>query len=146
MVHDQQALLSMGKHKSFADVDSQEAARRAHSLVPKLRELAGNSDSARQLTPEVLALLRETGLLRILQPKRWGGMELDFVSVFDIPEIVGRGDASTSWNVGNLSVHHWMLALYDPRAQEEVWALAQSDGNGLMQAVKTRFDSAKEIN
>ncbi len=31
-------------------------------------------------------------------------------------------------------------------AQEEVWALAQSDSDGLLQAVKTRFDSAKEIN
>jgi hypothetical protein len=31
-------------------------------------------------------------------------------------------------------------------AQEEVWALAQSDSDGLMQAVKTRFDNAQEIN
>jgi hypothetical protein len=31
-------------------------------------------------------------------------------------------------------------------AQEEVWALAQSDINGLAEAVKTRFDSAKEVN
>src|SRR5262249_44995774 len=25
------------------------------------------------------------------------------------------------WNVANLQIHHWMLALYDERAQEEVW-------------------------
>lgn len=31
-------------------------------------------------------------------------------------------------------------------AQEEVWALAQSDSDGLMQAVKTRFDNAGKIN
>ena len=107
--------------KSFADVGFEEALRRAHTLVPKLRELAPASESARQLTPEVLALLHESGMLRILQPKRWGGMELDFVSVFDIPEVVGRGDSSVAWNVGNLSIHHWMLALFDPKAQEEVW-------------------------
>ena len=99
----------------------EEALRRAHTLVPKLRELAPASEAARQLTPEVLALLHESGMLRILQPKRWGGMELDFVSVFDIPEVVGRGDSSVAWNVGNLSIHHWMLALFDPKAQEEVW-------------------------
>ena len=107
--------------KSFADVGFEEALRRAHTLVPKLRELAPASEAARQLTPEVLALLHESGMLRILQPKRWGGMELDFVSVFDIPEVVGRGDSSVAWNVGNLSIHHWMLALFDPKAQEEVW-------------------------
>ena len=107
--------------KSFADVGFEEALRSAHTLVPKLRELAPASEAARQLTPEVLALLHESGMLRILQPKRWGGMELDFVSVFDIPEVVGRGDSSVAWNVGNLSIHHWMLALFDPKAQEEVW-------------------------
>lgn len=107
--------------KSFADVGFEEALRRAHTLVPKLRELAPASEAARQLTPEVLALLHESGMLRILQPKRYGGMELDFVSVFDIPEVVGRGDSSVAWNVGNLSIHHWMLALFDPKAQEEVW-------------------------
>ena len=113
---------SVDRRSGFSDVGYEEAARRAHAVVPKLRELAGAQEQARQLTPEVLALLHENGLLRFLQPKRWGGMELDYVSVFDLPEIIGRGDASTAWNVGNLSIHHWMLALYDPKAQEEVWA------------------------
>jgi hypothetical protein len=49
-------------------------------------------------------------------------MELEFVSLFDIPAELGRGCASTAWNVANLGVHHWMLALYDERAQEEVWS------------------------
>lgn len=111
----------MDRRSGFAGIGYEEAVRRAHALVPKLRELAPAQEKARQLTPDVLALLHEAGLLRFLQPKRWGGMELDFVSVFDIPEIIGRGDASTAWNVGNLSIHHWMLALYDPKAQEEVW-------------------------
>jgi 3-hydroxy-9,10-secoandrosta-1,3,5(10)-triene-9,17-dione monooxygenase len=48
-------------------------------------------------------------------------MELDFVALFDLPAEVGRGCASTAWNVANLGVHHWMLALYDERAQAEVW-------------------------
>jgi len=43
------------------------------------------------------------------------------MALFDIPAEIGRGCASTAWNVANLAVHHWLLALYDPRAQEEVW-------------------------
>jgi len=43
------------------------------------------------------------------------------VSLFDIPAEIGRGCASTAWNVANLGVHHWMLSLYDERAQEELW-------------------------
>jgi len=49
-------------------------------------------------------------------------MELEFVSLFDIPAEIARGCASTGWNVANLGVHHWMLALYDERAQDEVWS------------------------
>ena len=111
----------MDKRSGFAGVDYAEAMRRAHALVAPLRALAGAAEQARCITPEILALLNDSGLLRFLQPRRWGGMELDYVSVFDLSEVIGRGDASVAWNVGNLAVHHWMLALYDPKAQEEVW-------------------------
>ena len=106
----------------FADVGYDEAMRRARALVPVLRERAGHAELGRQMAAETLADLHRTGLFRFHQPRRWGGMELDFVALFDVPAEVGRGCASTGWNVANLSVHHWMLALYDERAQEDVWS------------------------
>jgi 3-hydroxy-9,10-secoandrosta-1,3,5(10)-triene-9,17-dione monooxygenase len=86
-----------------------------------LRERAAGAEDARQMQKETLEDLHRTGLLRFHQPRRWGGMELPFVALFDVPAEVSRGCASTGWNVANLGVHHWMLALYDERAQEEVW-------------------------
>ncbi len=105
----------------FVGVTYDEAMRRARALVPVLRERAERAEDAREMAKETLADLHRTGLLRFHQPRPWGGMELEFVSLFDIPAEVGRGCASTAWNVANLGVHHWMLALYDERAQEEVW-------------------------
>ncbi|MBM3217696.1 MAG: acyl-CoA dehydrogenase [Candidatus Rokubacteria bacterium] len=107
--------------RGFADVTYDEAMRRARDLVPVLRERAAGAEGARRMQKETLDDLHRTGLLRFHQPKRWGGMELPFVAIFDIPDEVARGCASTAWNVGNLAIHHWLLALYDPRAQEEVW-------------------------
>ncbi len=52
----------MGERNGFADVDYEEALRRAHRLIPRLRELAGAAEEARGLTPEILALLHESGL------------------------------------------------------------------------------------
>jgi 3-hydroxy-9,10-secoandrosta-1,3,5(10)-triene-9,17-dione monooxygenase len=106
---------------AFASVDYAEALRRARDLVPALRERAARADGLRQMPKETLDDLHRTGLLRFHQPRRWGGMELDFPALFDVPAEVARGCASTGWNVANLGVHHWMLALYDERAQEEVW-------------------------
>ena len=106
---------------SFADVGYDEAFARAHALVPTLRERAARGEAARRMLPETEADLHRTGLFRFAQPKRYGGMELDFVSFIDLPAELARGCPSIAWNVGNLGIHHWMLALYDERAQDEVW-------------------------
>jgi 3-hydroxy-9,10-secoandrosta-1,3,5(10)-triene-9,17-dione monooxygenase len=107
---------------SFADVGYDEAMRRARALVPILRERADRAEAGREMQADTIADLHRTGLFRFHQPRRWGGMELEFVSLFDLPAEIARGCASTGWNVANLGVHHWMLALYDERAQEEVWS------------------------
>ena len=106
---------------SFAGVTYDEAVRRARELVPRLRERAASAEATRIMPPETLGDLHASGLLRTLQPKRWGGMEFDFVAYVDFPLELARGCASTAWNLANLQVHHWMLAMYDERAQEEVW-------------------------
>jgi 3-hydroxy-9,10-secoandrosta-1,3,5(10)-triene-9,17-dione monooxygenase len=97
------------------------ALERARALVPRLRERASRSEAARSLGPETIDDLHASGVLRILQPKRWGGMELDFVAYVDLAYELARGCASTSWNQVNLVIHHWLLALFDERAQGEVW-------------------------
>jgi 3-hydroxy-9,10-secoandrosta-1,3,5(10)-triene-9,17-dione monooxygenase len=105
----------------FSDVTGDEALRRARALAPVLRERAGRAEGARQMEKETLEDLHRAGLFRFHQPRRWGGMELPFVAIFDVPYEIARGCASTAWNVANLGIHHWMLALYDERAQQEVW-------------------------
>jgi 3-hydroxy-9,10-secoandrosta-1,3,5(10)-triene-9,17-dione monooxygenase len=125
---------------SFAGVGYEEALANARSLIPALRARAAHAEEDRILLPETLADLHRTGALRVLQPKRWGGMEFDYIAYVDFSEMIARGCASTGWNVGNLLIHHWMLALYDERAQEEVWGkdpeamiasgIAYPQGNG----------------
>jgi 3-hydroxy-9,10-secoandrosta-1,3,5(10)-triene-9,17-dione monooxygenase len=105
----------------FADVGYEEALRRARALAPTLRERAAGAEAVRQMEKSTLEDLHREGLFRFHQPKRWGGMELPFAAIFDVPFEIARGCASTAWNVANLGIHHWMLALYDERAQEEIW-------------------------
>ena len=93
--------------RDFSGVGYDEAMRRAREIVPILRESE--------------QLLHESGLFRFHQPKIFGGMELPFVAVVDIPGELARGCPSTAWNVGNVGCHHWILGCYDPRAQREVW-------------------------
>jgi 3-hydroxy-9,10-secoandrosta-1,3,5(10)-triene-9,17-dione monooxygenase len=105
----------------FAGVGYDEALARALELVPTLRERAPRAEEARVMLEETAADLHRTGLFRTMQPRRWGGMEFDFTAYVDFPGELARGCASTGWNLANLQVHHWMLAMYEERAQEEVW-------------------------
>jgi 3-hydroxy-9,10-secoandrosta-1,3,5(10)-triene-9,17-dione monooxygenase len=106
---------------NFACVSHDDAVRQARELVPVLRSRAVQAEAARVMLPGTVSDLQTIGALRALQPKRWGGMELDFISYIDIPTELARGCASTSWNAVNLMIHNWMLAMYDERAQADVW-------------------------
>jgi hypothetical protein len=75
--------------RNFNDVGYDEAMRRAREIVPTLRERAQRAEDARMLIRENEQLLHETGLFRIHQPKSFGGMELDFVAIVDIPRRLG---------------------------------------------------------
>jgi len=94
---------------------------RAWSLLPQLRERAARTEELRNLPPETERDLHESGLFRMLQPKRVGGAELDYVALIDCADLLGQADASVAWNLANLASHHWMLGMFEPRAQDLVW-------------------------
>jgi 3-hydroxy-9,10-secoandrosta-1,3,5(10)-triene-9,17-dione monooxygenase len=94
---------------------------RAAALVPHLRDRAARTEELRRLPPETERDLHDAGLFRVLQPKRVGGSEFDYVALVDCANILGQGDASVAWNFANLASHHWMLGMFDKRAQDEVW-------------------------
>jgi 3-hydroxy-9,10-secoandrosta-1,3,5(10)-triene-9,17-dione monooxygenase len=114
-------MTAAGKFNDFSSVTYDEAMQRARDLIPFLREHADAAERATRMLPAVEAELHRTGLFRYHQPKSWGGMELDFVAYFDIPEMLARGDCSVGWNIANLSSHHRNVAMFSEKAQQEMW-------------------------
>ena len=102
---------------------------RAKALIPQLRDRASRTEELRRLPPETERDLHESGLFRIVQPKRVGGSEFDYVALVDCAEAIGLADASVAWNFANLASHHWMLGMFDKRAQDLVW---NQDANALI--------------
>jgi 3-hydroxy-9,10-secoandrosta-1,3,5(10)-triene-9,17-dione monooxygenase len=94
---------------------------RARALLPALRERASYAEELRRLPDETLKEFQEAGLFRALQPKRYGGYELDprvfYQAVMDIGTVCG----SSAWILGVIGVHNWQLALFPEQAQEDVW-------------------------
>ncbi|HEY7645422.1 MAG TPA: acyl-CoA dehydrogenase family protein [Hyphomicrobiales bacterium] len=106
---------------SFADLDYDTAIARAEAMVPVLRLRAEETEALRNLPESTERELHESGLFRIVQPKRVGGAELDFVALLDVTDILARGDASVAWNYANLACHHWQVGLFEPEVQDEIW-------------------------
>ena len=50
---------------------------RVRALLPALRERAPRAEQLRRLPDETFADFQEAGLFRAMQPKRYGGFELD---------------------------------------------------------------------
>jgi 3-hydroxy-9,10-secoandrosta-1,3,5(10)-triene-9,17-dione monooxygenase len=101
--------------------DYEAMLERARALVPVLKERAAATESLRRLPPETERDLHKAGLFRILQPKRVGGSEFDYVALVDFSAELARGDAAAAWNFANLSSHHWMLGMFPPAAQDLLW-------------------------
>ena len=53
----------------------------------------------------------DAGFFKILQPARWGGLELDPMDFFDVQMTVAEGCMSTAWVLGVVACHNWRLAL-----------------------------------
>src|ERR1700688_4165847 len=94
---------------------------RAKALIPQLRDRAARTEELRRLPPETERDLDDAGLFRSVQPKRVGGSEFDYVALVDCADALGQADASVAWNFANLASHHWMLGMFDKRAQDLVW-------------------------
>lgn len=98
-----------------------EIRARARALVPFLRDRAAEAQAARRLPVETIAAMQEAGLFRVLQPKRWGGYEMHPNVYYDVLMTLGEGDMSAAWCYGVIGCHPWQMALFDDRAQQDVW-------------------------
>ncbi len=101
--------------------DERAMLERARGLIPRLAERAPEATAARQVPAETIAEYREAGILRILQPRRFGGIEGRFSLFSRIVEELTYGCASSAWVYAVLAEHQWILAQYPEEAQIDVW-------------------------
>ncbi len=95
--------------------------RRARGLVPRLKERAIEAARMRRIPDATIQDFHEAGLFRSLQPSRVGGGERDYGFLVELGATLAHGCASSAWTLTNLASHHWMLAMFPPEAQDEIW-------------------------
>jgi 3-hydroxy-9,10-secoandrosta-1,3,5(10)-triene-9,17-dione monooxygenase len=98
-----------------------EVLERVRPLLPVLAERAAATDTGGTVSEETMKELRTAGVLRMLQPAPFGGAEDHPVRFYEVVRAISGACGSTGWVTSVLGVHPWQLALFDERAQREVW-------------------------
>ena len=95
--------------------------QRARDLAPVLAARADAAAEARMLPRQTIDDLQAAGFFEVLKPRQYGGYEMDPQVFYDIQMALAEGCMSTAWVYGVVGVHNWQIALFDPRAAEDVW-------------------------
>ncbi len=90
-------------------------------LAPELEANAAEDDGLRRLSDRTWKCLLEGGILRALQPARFGGGETTLLAFIDAIYELSRSSPSAGWVAGVIGVHPWQLALFSEEAQQELW-------------------------
>jgi 3-hydroxy-9,10-secoandrosta-1,3,5(10)-triene-9,17-dione monooxygenase len=96
--------------------------QRAYDLLPRLRERAALTESLGHLPPETVADFRDGQFFRIFQPRRFGGLELDYGRAqVELCSVLGQACGSSAWAQMVVACHAWCLAMFPEAAQQAVW-------------------------
>ena len=94
---------------------------KAEALGETLSSRRRACESQSRIPQETVEDLHQAGLWRLLQPKRYGGAEAHPNTFMACQTAIAKHCPSTAWVYGVVGVHQWQLALFDERAQTEVW-------------------------
>ncbi|WP_040701161.1 oxidoreductase [Nocardia vinacea] len=95
---------------------------RIKELTPLIRKNAADGDSARRVSEETIAALKEAGAFRILAPRRAGGLETSSRALLDVTSAIAEADGGAAWIVMISNTNAWIAALKGGNAFEEMYA------------------------
>jgi 3-hydroxy-9,10-secoandrosta-1,3,5(10)-triene-9,17-dione monooxygenase len=87
----------------------------------QIRELGPVNESLGKLDDKAAKVLRDSGVMRMLQPVTHGGLEVHPREFAETVMGVASLDGSTGWVAGIVGLHPWEMAFADERVQQEIW-------------------------
>jgi 3-hydroxy-9,10-secoandrosta-1,3,5(10)-triene-9,17-dione monooxygenase len=90
-------------------------------LLPQFRERADEAERLRVVPESSIKDLEASGFFRMLQPKRFDGLESDPADFYTAVRMIAGACGSTGWVASVLGVHPWQVALFHDKAQQAVW-------------------------
>jgi alkylation response protein AidB-like acyl-CoA dehydrogenase len=102
--------------------DGEAALALARDLLPLLAADVARVDGERHVAQETIEAIKATGLFNLVTPQSLGGSELGFADLVRVTAEFSSVCGSTGWVYGVLAGHSWLLNLFPPAAQADVYA------------------------
>ncbi|MFC3453393.1 acyl-CoA dehydrogenase family protein [Amycolatopsis speibonae] len=87
----------------------------------EIAALGESNEKLGRLDDAAAATLRDTGVIRMLQPAAYGGAEAHPREFAETVMRIASLDGATGWVAGIVGVHPWEMAMCDSRVQQEIW-------------------------
>ncbi|MGV0791499.1 acyl-CoA dehydrogenase family protein [Mycolicibacterium sp. XJ1819] len=91
------------------------------SLLPGIAAAAARVDRDGAVDPRVISDLHDAGYFALLQPKPYGGLEVEPDVYLTATRELSSACTSTGWLAGWLAVNNWGLSVRDARVLQEIW-------------------------
>jgi 3-hydroxy-9,10-secoandrosta-1,3,5(10)-triene-9,17-dione monooxygenase len=101
---------------------SHEVVRRVEEVAPQLDAAAEETERGGKLSDQSVKLVRQAGVMRMLQPADFGGYAAHPRDFAEAVMAVSKHCGSTGWVCGVGGVHPWEMALMDRKLQAELWS------------------------
>src|SRR5438067_8596686 len=108
-------------HRPRRAADAEGFLTRIDALLPDVCARAAETEQLRRIPDDIIRALTEVGVFRAMQPRQWGGLELDHAIFYEGMVRIASACASTGWVASVVGVHPWQIALFGNEAQREVW-------------------------
>ncbi len=94
---------------------------RADALRPLLERNATATEANRRVAEENILAIQQAGLLKIMVPRRYGGLQADLRTKMEVSAALAKGCGSTAWATSLMNVNALIMGMACAECQEDVW-------------------------
>ena len=115
-------LSSFSKSNHAVTLTPASALEKVRELIPQFSSRASLCEDIRRCPDESISDLFESGLMRMMQPKLFGGSELGMSAFLDVVLEIAKVCPSTAWVFTNLASHSWNIGQMELQTQKDIWS------------------------
>lgn len=110
------------KEKEHVNSDSVEMLKsRISELAPLISKNSADSEKNRRVSEETIKALKDAGVFKLMQPKRYGGYEGSIRDHLDVTSLIAESCGGAGWVTALVNVCSFFSGLFCERAQEDVY-------------------------